>query len=315
MVYCPQKDYCLLEHAMSKEPKPRKKRHIFRKAILGLLLAVVLFVGYCAVFGQPKADTDTDTLWERSGICNILLVGTDEGGMRTDTMMLLSIDDKEHTARLLSLPRDTYTEGYNPPKLNSACAYAGGGAAGMEQLMQEVNTLLGFYPDGYAMVNFDVFEDIVDVFGGVKFYVPMDMDYDDPYQDLYIHLQQGYQHLDGSEAIQLMRFRSGYAMADLERVNVQRDFVQAAMDQWLNPWLVVKAPIAGATVYKEITSDLSPGNCIWLIRALMQCDITHLETQTLPGTPQYINGGSYYVPDTAAIQELMREYFPYEYAY
>lgn len=300
---------------MSKEPKPRKKRHIFRKAILGLLLAVVLFVGYCAVFGQPKADTDTDTLWERSGICNILLVGTDEGGMRTDTMMLLSIDDKEHTARLLSLPRDTYTEGYNPPKLNSACAYAGGGAAGMEQLMQEVNTLLGFYPDGYAMVNFDVFEDIVDVFGGVKFYVPMDMDYDDPYQDLSIHLQQGYQHLDGSEAIQLMRFRSGYAMADLERVNVQRDFVQAAMDQWLNPWLVVKAPIAGATVYKEITSDLSPGNCIWLIRALMQCDITHLETQTLPGTPQYINGGSYYVPDTAAIQELMREYFPYEYAY
>lgn len=294
---------------MAKEPKPRKKHHFIRKTLCGLLLAVVLFIGYCCVFAMPEADADV--VWERSGVCNILLVGTDEGGMRTDTMMLLSVNDTDHTARLLSLPRDTYTEGYNPPKLNSACATYGGGHAGMAALMSEVNKLLGFPADGYAMVNFDVFEDIVNVFGGVKFYVPMDMDYEDPYQDLYIHLEQGYQHLDGSEAIQLMRFRSGYAMADLDRVSVQRDFLQAAMDQWLDPWLIVKAPIAGATVYRHMVTNLSPGNCIWLIRALLQCDITHLETQTLPGVPQYINGGSYYVPDAAAVEALKPEFYPY----
>jgi len=298
---------------MAREPRQRKKHHFIRKTILGLLFAVVLFVLYCAWFGMPEADVDTAA--GRNGICNILLVGTDESGLRTDTMMLLSINDEDHTARLLSLPRDTYTEGYSVPKLNSACAFAGGGESGMQRLMGEVQTLLRIPPDGYAMVNFDVFENIVDLFGGVKFYVPMDMDYDDPAQDLYIHLQQGYQKLDGEKAIQLMRYRSGYAMADLERVNVQRDFMQAAMDQWLNPWLIVKAPIAGATVYKEMVTDLSPGNCIWLIRALMQCDLTHLETQTLPGTPQYINGGSYFVPDTAAIEELTRELYPYEAIY
>lgn len=296
-----------------KESKRRKKHHFIRKTICGLLLAGVLFIGYCCVFGMPTAVTDTVS--ERNGICNILLVGTDEGGMRTDTMMVLSINDKDHTARLLSLPRDTYTEGYSVPKLNSACAAYGGGESGMNALMSEVTKLLGFPIDGYAMVNFDVFEDIVDTFGGVKFYVPMDMDYDDPYQDLYIHLQQGYQHLNGEEAVQLMRFRSGYAMADLERVNVQRDFLQAALDQWLDPWLIVKAPIAGMTVYENMVTDLSPGNCVWLIRALLQCDITHLNAQTLPGVPEYINGGSYFVPDTAAIQELMREFNPYEFVY
>ena len=91
----------------------------------------------------------------------------------------------------------------------------------------------------YAMVNFDVFARVVDLFGGVDFDVPVDMDYEDPYQDLYIHLKAGEQHLNGEEALQVMRFRSGYAMADLERVNVQRNFVQAAMDQWLN-WTVMQ---------------------------------------------------------------------------
>lgn len=296
---------------MAREPKQRKKHHFIRKTICGLLLAVVLFVAYCALIaGMPEADVDTTD--KRNGICNILLAGTDEGGMRTDTMMLLSINDKEHTVTLLSLPRDTYTEGYNPPKLNSACASAGGGEAGMQRLMGEVHSLLGIIPDGYVLVNFNVFEDIVDTFGGVKFYVPMDMDYEDPAQDLYIHLEQGYQKLNGEKAVQLMRYRSGYAMADLERVNVQREFLQAALDQWLDPWLIIKAPIAAGTVYKDMTTDLSPGNCIWLIRALLQCDIAQLNTQTLPGAPQYINGGSYFVPDAGAIEALATAFYPYE---
>ena len=293
-----------------KEPKRRKKHHFIRKTICGLLLAVALFIGYCSVFGMPEAPADT--LYKRNGICNILLAGTDEGGMRTDTMMLLSINDKEHTVTLLSLPRDTYTEGYNPPKLNSACAAGGGGEEGMQWLRHEVSSLLGIIPDGYVLVNFNVFEDIVDTFGGVKFYVPMDMDYEDPAQDLYIHLEQGYQKLNGEKAVQLMRYRSGYAMADLERVNVQREFLQAALDQWLDPWLIIKAPIAAGTVYKDMTTDLSPGNCIWLIRALLQCDIAQLNTQTLPGAPQYINGGSYFVPDAGAIEALTTAFYPYE---
>ena len=152
----------------------------------------------------------------------------------------------------------------------------------------------------------------MDTFGGVKFYVPMDMDYEDPAQDLYIHLEQGYQKLNGEKAVQLMRYRSGYAMADLERVNVQREFLQAALDQWLDPWLIIKAPIAAGTVYKDMTTDLSPGNCIWLIRALLQCDIAQLNTQTLPGAPQYINGGSYFVPDAGAIEALTTAFYPYE---
>lgn len=292
---------------------PRKKHHFFRNTILSLLLVFAVFIGICCVAGQPKSAGYDPTRSRKDGFCNILLAGTDEGGYRTDTIILMSIDDKNHTVSLLSIPRDTYTEGYSVPKINSACGAAGGGEAGMERLMAETERLLGFPPDGYVMVDFDVFSSVVDLFGGVDFYVPMDMDYEDPYQDLFIHLREGYQHLDGDSAIQVMRFRSGYAMADLERVNVQRDFLQAAMDQWLNPTILFRGPAAAATLLKQTTTDLSLGNCIWLAKALMRCDTANLVTNTLPGTPQYINGGSYYVPDAAAIQQLVAAYCdPYE---
>ena len=178
--------------------------------------------------------------------------------------------------------------------------------------MDAVERLLGFRPDGYVMVNFAVFAKVVDLFGGVDFNVPVDMDYEDPWQDLYIHLQAGEQHLNGEEALQVMRFRSGYAMADLERVNVQRAFLQASMDQWLNGTAVIRAPIAGAMVLRDVVTDLSPGNGIWLLKALLLCDREEMVTQTLPGVPQYINGGSYFVPDSYALSQLMEEYYsPY----
>lgn len=297
---------------MARTERQKKKHHFFRKLLVSALVVLVLFTAVCCVIGQPKADAPDTALLRQEGKCAILLAGTDEEGYRTDTIILVTIDDSEHTVSLLSIPRDTYTSGYSVPKINSACGAAGGGAGGMEELMDAVENLLGFRPDGYAMVNFDVFARVVDLFGGVDFDVPVDMDYEDPYQDLYIHLKAGEQHLNGEEALQVMRFRSGYAMADLERVNVQRNFVQAAMDQWLNWTVIFRAPIAGAAVLKEVTTDLSPGNCIWLLKALLLCDTDSIVTQTLPGTPQYINGGSYFVPDAYAVAQLMEEYYsPY----
>lgn len=297
---------------MARTERKRKKHHIFRKLLGSILLVLVLFTAVCCVIGQPRADAPDTSLLRQEGKCAILLAGTDEEGYRTDTILLLTIDDKEHTLSLLSIPRDTYAEGYAVPKINSACGAAGGGAAGMEELMDAVDNLLGFRPDGYAMVNFDVFARVVDLFGGVDFNVPVDMDYEDPYQDLYIHLKAGEQHLNGEQALQVMRFRSGYAMADLERVNVQRAFVQAAMDQWLNWTAVIRSPIAAAAVLEDVVTDLSPGNCIWLLKALLLSDLDNVVTQTLPGVPQYINGGSYFVADSYAVGELMGEYYsPY----
>ena len=81
------------------------------------------------------------------------------------------------------------------------------------------------------MIDLSCFIDLVDLFGGVEFNVPQDMFYDDPAQDLHIALNAGEQTLDGEQAMGLVRYRYGYTMADLDRVNVQRAFIQAAIEQ------------------------------------------------------------------------------------
>ena len=58
------------------------------------------------------------------------------------------------------------------------------------------------------------------------------MKYSDPYQDLYIDLQKGMQHLDGDKSEQLVRFRR-YKNGDIDRIKVQQDFLHALIEQQL----------------------------------------------------------------------------------
>jgi anionic cell wall polymer biosynthesis LytR-Cps2A-Psr (LCP) family protein len=183
----------------------------------------------------------------------------------------------------------------------------------MEELMRQVYAVIGFMPDGYMLVNLDAFVDIVNLMGGVDFDVPMDMSYCDPAQNLYISLSNGYQHLDGEQSIQLVRFRSGYAMADLGRVSVQRDFVQTAMKQWLSLKNIPKLPKLFSILKEDVITDLTPGNMLWLAKAMKASDLSSVATETLPGEPATINGGSYFVADSDAQEVIAQKSFsPYE---
>ena len=97
---------------------------------------------------------------------------------------------------------------------------------------------------------------LVDAIGGVEFDVPMRMYYTDPTQDLYIDLQPGLQTLDGEHAMQLVRFRKGYATQDLQRTEVQRDFLQALAKQCLKVSNLSKIG-SFAKIFKDASAVLS----------------------------------------------------------
>ena len=294
------------------EPPKRKKRRKGKLLLTVLLLLLAAFAVWFFTAGQPTGGEmrlADDTLAERKlGCCTVLLAGTDKGGMRTDTMLLLSLDATARKASLISLPRDTYVSGgYSVPKLNSALGAGGGGKEGMEELLRQVTDLIGYRPDGYALIDLDGFVGMIDLLGGVDFDVPQDMYYDDPVQDLHIALNAGMQHLNGEQAMGLVRFRSGYAQADLRRVEVQRDFLKAAMAQHLKPVNIPKAPILAAKFLASTTTDLSSGNLLWIARTLLACDREEIRLQTMPGAPRMISGGSYYLIDANAAAELLNE--------
>ena len=288
------------------KPVKKKKKGGFGKAllvILLILLAAAAFVSF-VIAKQPKSANAIGA--RKSGCSTILIAGTDKGGYRTDTMMLLTVDRSARSISLVSIPRDTlvYCE-YSVPKINSAYGWAGGGEAGMEELMKRVTEIIGFEPDGYVVMDLDGFVQLVDLMGGVEFNVPMDMNYADPSQNLNISLKAGEQHLNGEQAMEVVRFRSGYPTADLGRVSVQRDFVTAALRQWLSVKNIYKLPAALNLLQKYTKSSLSAGNYVWLAETALFCDRSNVSTDTLPGAATYISGGSYYVLNPSAVAELV----------
>ena len=170
-----------------KKKKRRRKGGFLRFLVMVILLSIVALV----VIGKAPV-RNPDNLERISGRSTVLLCGTDEDGMRTDTILLLTLDRNEGSIRLLSIPRDTYAPAYYVPKINSAYGAVGGGEKGMEQLMEQVKNVVGFMPDGYALVNLSAFVEAVDLLGGLDFDVPMDMDYDDPDQNLFIHVGRAF---------------------------------------------------------------------------------------------------------------------------
>lgn len=293
-----------------KAPKERtRRRHPFLK-----FLAVLLVIALLVVVLLPKQPKTDQPIGDRKpGVSTILLAGTDVEGLRTDTMILLYLDNRSGEMSMMSLPRDTYTSAdMSVPKLNGIYGVAGCGEQGMERLLDYVTQCIGYRPDGYLLVDMNCFEELVETMGGVWFDVPMDMSHtnaDGSYQEL----PAGEQLLDGEDAMFVVRFRSGYALADLQRIQVQRDFLQAAIDQWTSPSKLIHYPMAAKILASNTTTDLSLRNLLWVGKAVMKAGVGDMQMETLPGEAAMISGGSYYVlwPETTA--ELINSSFnPYQ---
>ena len=302
------------EQEKTAEEKNMKKRHGFRNFVL-ILLALALAVLALAVFVLPDQPvTDGGLGARRDGVSTILLAGTDQGGMRTDTLMLLTVDRGAGSVSLVSIPRDTLVNGsYAVPKINTVYAANNGGEEGIEMLMTRVSECIGFRPDGYMLIRLEAFVELVDQLGGVKFHVPVDMYYNDPAQDLYIDLKAGLQVLSGQQAMGVVRFRSGYTDADLGRVQVQRAFLSALIDQAVSPEGIAKSPLLLQILMEHTDTDLSARHLLWLAESLLFCDRSNIQTVTLPGSARMIGGGSYYVLDPESVAQTVNTYCnPYE---
>ena len=119
---------------------------------------------------------------------------------------------------------------------------------------------------------------------------------------LVIHLKKGPQTLDGAQAEGLLRFRSGYASADLGRISTQQDFIKEAAKQKLNIKYIFKVFPIMNEISESLDTDLSPVEIIklaWKFRNNLK-----METYLLPGEAKTIGGVAYYVADEDAAQQL-----------
>lgn len=237
---------------------------------------------------------------------NILVLGVDETSptdpRRSDTMILLSYNPKTNKAYILSIPRDTMIklDKYGTQKINAAYPIGGPQLA-----MDMVSQLIGEPVDYYIKIGYEGFKQLVDDLGGVEMNVPMDMDYDDNAGNLHIHLKKGVQLLDGEKALQLVRFRHGYAEQDLERVKVQREFLLAMFQKAKDPSSLLKIHRILKTINQYVETNIPPTTMLKYADYLLKLDKDNIKTATLPGTSQYIDGVAYYITDPQEVLQFM----------
>jgi len=305
------------EYELEREQKRRRKRDTVRKkrrrnaggAIALILILLVAFTvgriwwetrsGGSDPIVMPGADEFDDS--ER---INILFLGTNQG--LSDTMMVFSLDSANKRLDQISVPRDTYY--YRPSyagaayhKVNSIYS-----TDGYEGVCKAVSDILGGIPiHYYAVLEPEGVKKIVDAMGGVVMDVPMDMHYSDPDQNLYIDLRAGPQMLNGDQAMQYLRFRSGYANGDLGRVSAQQEFLNAVMTQSAGLDFA-KVALAASNVTKtnmNLTTQAGFATRAASIRGGM------FYTHTIPGGAGMQDGLSYFFHDAAATKAMMDEIY------
>lgn len=252
---------------------------------------------------------------------NFLVTGLDKSEARTDVILVGSFDSQVGSINIISIPRDSkvtlsdslYNEmrekGYRPPKslnINEIHSYAkDDGAYFTEKFLEE---FLGINIDYKAEINFEAFRYIVDAVGGIEFDVrPQGYYYSDPYQNLTISISGGHQVLNGEQAEGLVRFRK-YRMGDLDRINIQQDFMKEFFRQVLNKETIMNNSLDIITAaYNYVDTDFPLKDVPKYLKYIEILDPNNFNMTTLPGNTA--DGVSYFIPNTIETQELVNEVF------
>ena len=275
--------------------------------------------GFDGIISTPDNPDDTTPPgeWEKIGrkdsVYTVLIVGVDDTS-NTDTIMVAALDAKQGKLDVMSIPRDTQVDvKRSVKKINAAWAYGG-----VDQLKNELSTLIGFVPDVYALVYVKGFVRLIDTIDGVWFDVPRNMKYSDPTQKLYIDLEKGYQHLYGAEAIQLMRWRqnnngTGYRLGDTERVALQQEFLKAVAKQTLKLSNVPKLGEFVDIAKENLETDLDVGQMLWFGQQLMTLSEEDIQFHMLPVDigAMYHDGDYALVRQTEALELINETINPY----
>lgn len=266
---------------------------LLRFILILLFAAVAVYAGYHCLFRAPEQlDQPVQTpeelspeeealrshLERKPDFYTILVSGVDDHNGGSDTNILVAVDVANGSIYGVSVPRDTKAIiNGDAHKINFA--YNAGGTALMAETISDQ---LGIPVDYTVQVDLQGFVALVDAIGGVTFDVPVDMHYEDPYQNLYIHIDKGLQTLNGENAMKVVRFRSGYASQDLGRMQTQQAFLKAAAKQTLTPSNLNKIDDFVKIFQSYVETDLTLGNLAWLGKEAIAMGSDAVSFSTLP---------------------------------
>lgn len=273
-------------------------KHGLRNALAGLDLAQPDLV---EIFGKPNL--------------RVLVMGLDENwtekdemyttAARSDTMLAVNVDLASHQVAIVSIPRDLWVHipkrGY--AKINEAIA-----DAGPQRSVKTVVDNLNFPQfDNYVVLRIDATKNLVNAIGGLDVNVEKDMDYDDSWGHLHIHLKKGQQHLDGEQLVGYIRFRHD-PEGDFGRMRRQRQVIGDLVKRLKDPSIFSKLPSLIGLVQDNVRTDLSYDKLFYLALALRGETPAMVHTTQLPVMEGFTDGQSVLFYDAVAGKPIVQKY-------
>ena len=319
------------------EKRKRMRKKIFARAGIAVLCLSSILVGNFlgkmharfnktlnmrnkASFDLSEVVVDESKLTYDTKIKNILIVGADkreswsESG-RSDCVMIATIDGKHQRLKLTSLMRDMYIDipNHGKDKFNAAYSYGG-----ISLLYQTIAYNFDLQLDGYVLVDFAAFKNVIRKLGGVE--VSLTKAEADYLVKAYKHGSEakvvpGMQNLNGKQALAYTRIRQD-AAADFGRTARQRTVMQAILTKAKTKSSSQLLDLAG-TVMPYITTDLSNDEIYGCLQDVVTMGITTMDQQRIPldnsFTQQRINNQAVLVPDLATNKQALQEFiFDYD---
>ncbi|WP_053073754.1 LCP family protein [Bacillus sp. LL01] len=306
----------------SRYEKKRKKGRRLKRILfvfLTLFLAVVAYGGYllletyqAANEAYTELDRDKSKYRDKEVEINkdpfsVLIMGIEDystGGEngRTDTLMVATLNPKDKTMKLLSIPRDTqvYFEhlGYYS-KINHANAYGG-----KEMTIEKVEELLEVPIDYYTTVNFEGFKNVIDIVGGVEVEVPFDFTEKSDVDSSKIYFKEGPMKLDGEEALAYARMRKQDPRGDFGRNDRQKQIIQAAVSEMLSPSNLFKVDNIAKEMGTNVQTNIRVSEGIGLSKLYAGFNSSSLESLTLEGADDSSTGVYYFIPYEESILDI-----------
>ncbi len=327
--------------APTAKQKPKKQRWVKRhKVMSSILLVLIVLMGLGGWFGSRLLGdvnkvlhgnifSDFHALFsttrlqgEAQGRVNILLAGyqganSDEGAL-TDSIMIVSIDTRNNTAFMMSIPRDllVHVPGYGYEKINFANSVSnfnqpGYFPGGIGQLQQIIEQDFNIPIDYYSLINYNAFEAAVNAVGGITVNIqsPDPRGLYDPNVDKAhggpVRLPNGPVHLNGLQALALALARGdspyayGFPLSDINREQHQRQMLVALEKKALSAG-VLSNPIDVTHLFdaigNNVSTDLSLADVLRLAQLAKKLNVNNIQSYGLSYSGKNALLTTYYSP-------------------
>ncbi|MFX3623662.1 MAG: LCP family protein [Ectobacillus sp.] len=305
-----------------------KKRRIFLFILLPLLFVVTGGIGYSSyLYNKTKAAANEaftelnrgqksekreKTVQPLKDNVSILIMGVDESesrkktygeAVRTDALLLATINKNDKSIKLLSIPRDSRV--YIPArekkdKINHAHVFGG-----VDSTIETVEEFLDVPVDYYVKFNFNSFIKVVDTLGGINVNVPVTFtEQNSEDQAEAIHLKKGYQHLNGEEALALARTR--HIDSDYMRGQRQQLVLEGVAKKALSIKSVSSLGKLVDLVGSDMKTNMTFDDMMAIAKNMMGTQL-NMDKIQIEGEDKMINGVYYYEPVAKSVQQISQE--------